>query len=173
MIHTGITDINEVKELCNIATDISGLEQGSLSTLTRKEPYAIARQVVANICLNEGIHFVTIAKVLNRDRSNIYHYQKKHDTNFKSWEVYRRLFTKIFNAYKENKRQQKTFIKEQDLRSYLFSNGVRSTSGEVYIIVKSGLLKTSINTSYKDFSNQLEKIRIALLDYQYKLDVQI
>ncbi len=53
----------------------------------------------------------------------------------------------------------------------MFKNKVRLS--EVFIIVKSGVLKSSINTSYKDFSNQLEKIRIALLDYQYSLDVQI
>jgi len=173
MIKQGITDTTEVKELCDIATNIVGLEQGSLTSLTRKEPYAIARQVVANICLSQGIHFVTIAKVLNRDRSNIYHYQKNHKSNFNSWLKYRRLFTKVYNAYKENKKEQKTFINKQDLRSYLLNNGVSTSEGEVFIVVKSGLLKTIIRTSYKDFSNQLENIRIALFDYQYKLDVQL
>ena len=173
MIRQGITDTTEVKELCDIATNIVGLEQGSLTSLTRKEPYAIARQVVANICLSQGIHFVTIAKVLNRDRSNIYHYQKNHKSNFNSWLNYRRLFTKVYNAYKENKKEQKTFINKQDLRSYLLNNGVSTSEGEVFIVVKSGLLKTIIRTSYKDFSNQLENIRIALFDYQYKLDVQL
>ena len=173
MITEGITDIKEVKELCDIATEIVGLEQGSLSSKSRKEPYALARPVVANICLNKGIHFVTISKVLNRDRSSIYHYQKKHAYNFKSWLQYRSLFTKVFNTYKESKKEQKTFLTKQDLRSHLLSNGVNTSNGEVYIIVKSGVLKTSIRTSYKDFSNQLEKIRIALLDYQYNLDVQL
>ena len=155
MILEGITDTKEVKDLCNIATEIVGLEQGSLTSKSRKEPYALARQVVANICLKNGIHFVTIAKVLNRDRSNIYHYQKKHADNFKLWAQYRNLLTK------------------QDLRNHLLSNGVKTSTGEVFIIVKSGVLKTSIRTSYKDFSNQLEKIRIALLDYRFSLDVQI
>ena len=70
------------------------------------------------------------------------------------------------------KKEQKTFLTKQDLRTHLFRNGVNTSEGDVYIIVKSGLLKTSIRTSYKDFSNQLEKIRIALIDYQYKIDVQ-
>ena len=173
MIRQGITDTTEVKELCDIATNIVGLEQGSLASFTRKEPYTLARQVVANICLHQGIHFVTIAKVLNRDRSNIYHYQKNHTGNFKTWIEYRRLFTKAYNTYKDNKKEQKTFLSEQDLRTYLLSNGVSTSEGEVFIVVKSGLLKTIITTSYKDFSNQLENIRIALFDYQYKLDVQL
>ena len=173
MIRQGITDTTEVKELCDIATNIVGLEQGSLASFTRKEPYVLARQVVANICLNQGIHFVTIAKVLNRDRSNINHYQKNHTGNFKTWLEYRRLFTKVYNAYKEDKKEQKTFLSEQDLRSYLLNNGVSISDGEVFIVVKSGLLKTVITTSYKDFSNQLENIRIALFEYKYKLDVQI
>jgi len=173
MIRQGITDTTEVKELCDIATDIVGLEQGSLASLTRREPYALARQVVANICLSQGIHFVTIAKVLNRDRSNIYHYQKNHTGNFKTWLEYRRLFTKVYNTYKEDKKEQKTFIDNQDLRSHLLSNGVSTSDGEVFIVVKSGVLKTVITTSYKDFSNQLENIRIALFDYRYKLDVQL
>ena len=160
MIVEGITDKQEVKELCDIATNIVGLEQGSLISKSRKEPYALARQVVANICLDKGIHFVTIAKVLNRDRTNIYHYQKKHEDHFKSWVQYRNLFTKVFNTYK------------QDLRTHLLRNGVNTTEGNIYIIVKSGLLKTSIRTSYKDFSNTLESIRIALKNYEYKIDVQ-
>ena len=52
MNNIGITDIVEVNQLCDIATEIVGLEQGSLTTLSRKEPYAIARQVVANISLS-------------------------------------------------------------------------------------------------------------------------
>lgn len=173
MNNIGITDIVEVNQLCDIATEIVGLEQGSLTSLTRKEPYSIARQVVANISLSQGIHFVTIAKGLNRKRSNIYHYQKRHNVNFKSWVQYRNIFTKVFNAYKESKKEQKTFINKQDLRSFLLRNGVNTSEGEVFIVVKSGLLKTVIKTSYKDFSNQLENIRLALLGYQYKLDVQV
>ena len=172
MIVEGITDKQEVKELCDIATNIVGLEQGSLISKSRKEPYALARQVVANICLNKGIHFVTIAKVLNRDRTNIYHYQRKHENNFKTWVQYRTLFTKVFNTYKESKKEQKTFLTKQDLRTHLLRNGVNTSEGNIYIIVKSGLLKTSIRTSYKDFSNTLESIRIALKNYEYKIDVQ-
>ena len=173
MIKEGITDKKEVKELCDIATNIVGLEQGYLISQSRKQPYTLARQVVSNICLHNGLHFETIAKVLNRDRTSIYHYKRKHQHNFKTWSQYRTLFTKVFNTYKESKKEQKTFLTNQDLRSHLLSNGVKTSIGEVFIIVKSGVLKTSINTSYKDFSNQLEKIRIALLDYQYSLDVQI
>ena len=106
---TTITDVVEVKQLCDIATEIVGLEQGSLASLTRKEPYALARHVVANISLSQGIHFVTIAKALNRDRTAVYHYQRKHNINFKSWVQYRNIFTKVFNAYKESKKEQKTF----------------------------------------------------------------
>jgi len=172
MIKEGITDKKEVKELCDIATNIVGLEQGSLISKSRKQPYTLARQVVSNICLHNGLHFETIAKVLNRDRTSIYHYQRKHENNFKTWVQYRTLFTKVFNTYKESKKEQKTFLTNQDLRTHLFRNGVNTSEGNIYIIVKSGLLKTSIKTSYKDFSNQLEKIRIALIDYQYKIDVQ-
>ena len=103
----------------------------------------------------------------------MYHYQKNHTINFNTWLKYRRLFTKVYNAYKDSKEEQKTFVSEQDLRSYLLNNGVSISDGEVYIVVKSGLLKTIITTSYKDFSNQLENIRIALFDYKYKLDVQL
>ena len=172
MIKEGITDKKEVKELCDIATNIVGLEKGSLISKSRKEPYTLARSVVSNICLHNGLHFETIAKVLNRDRTSIYHYKKRHEHNFKTWVQYRTLFTKVFNTYKESKKEQKTFLNNQDLRTHLFRNGVNTSEGNIYIIVKSALLKTSIRTSYKDFSNTLENIRIALIDYQYKIDVQ-
>ena len=152
MIKEGITDKKEVKELCDIATNFVGLKQGSLITKSR--------------------HFETIAKVLNRDRTSIYHYKKRHEHNFKTWSQYRTLFTKVFNTYKESKKEQKTFLNNQDLRTHLFRNGVNTSEGNIYIIVKSALLKTSIRTSYKDFSNQLEKVRIALIEYQYKIEVQ-
>tara|TARA_R100001463_G_scaffold41227_1_gene87033 strand:+ start:998 stop:1519 length:522 start_codon:yes stop_codon:yes gene_type:complete len=173
MIKEGITDKHEVQEICDIATEITGLINGSLSCKTRTEPYAIARQVVANICLNLGIHYETIAKVLNRHRTNIYHYEKKHDNNFKLWPPYRRTFTKVYNEYKERKGKQKVFINNQDLRSHLLNNNVETKKGEIFIVIKCGMCKTIINTSYISFSETLENIRLALIDYKYKLDVQL
>ena len=82
------TDEQEVKDICHIATQICGLERGSLAYKTRKLQYTLPRSIVSNIArIDKGIHYNIIAKVLNRDRCSIYHYEKNHNDNYKRFMI--------------------------------------------------------------------------------------
>jgi len=58
------------------------------------------------------------------------------------------------------------------MKEYLLKNGVKENAkAEAKILVKSGEVEIIINTSYFDFSNQLENIKFALTDYKYAIRI--
>jgi hypothetical protein len=58
------------------------------------------------------------------------------------------------------------------MKSYLLKNEVVETlNPEVILEVKSGQVKCKIKTSYFDFSNQLEIIKLALKNYHYTIKI--
>ena len=58
------------------------------------------------------------------------------------------------------------------MKKYLLSNGVfENSKQEAQILVKSGDVSVIINTSYFDFSNQLENIKLALQNYKYEIEI--
>ena len=175
MKQISLTDLDEVKDLCDLTTSVSGLRKGSLSCLSRKSEFTLARMVVANIARREkAIHYNAIAKVMNRDRSNIYHYENKHSDYYEGWREYRELFNRVYNMYNDLRGSKRFFKDKEDLRNYLRMKGVKDAEiPTVRIIVNSGVFEFIANTDYKNFSNQLEFIRLALKNYDYKLEVKL
>ena len=58
------------------------------------------------------------------------------------------------------------------MKSYLLKNGVKETlDSDVLLEVKSGQVKCKIKTSYFDFSNQLENVKLALKNYHYSIKI--
>ena len=85
--------------ICNLTTSVLGLRKGSLSYKSRVQPLQIARMVAGVIARKEeGIHRKTIAEVLKRDRTLVYHYEKQHVNNY-GWEKYREAYNKVYLAY--------------------------------------------------------------------------
>ena len=65
-------------------------------------------------------------------------------------------------------------MKDADLKSFLLSSGItESVKHQVYINIICSKSKTTIITDYRSFSDQLELIRLALTDYDYKLDIKL
>lgn len=133
----------------------------------------IPRSVVAVIArLEDDTHRTTIGKVLHRDRSLIYHYEKSHDDNYVSWPAYRNTFNTIYSAYTDLLSAKKEFFDLQHLKSHLRENNVfASHKHQTTITVKTGKLETNVKVSYRDFYNQLENIKLALQDYKYTIKV--
>ena len=163
-----ITQEQDVMDIAEIATNVCGLERGSLSEKSRALKFTLPRTVVSNIArIDKGIHFDIIAKVLNRDRCSIYHYQKIHKENYRTWPDYRILFNNIYESYTMMRDTKKQFLDVQDLRAHLIRSGVVfSDKPDVFIDVSTGVFTTSINTDYKNLSNNMEIIRIAMQGYQ-------
>ena len=168
-----MTEELNFKILCNLTTHIMGLPKGSLALRSRKRPLQVARSIAGYIArTEEDIHREVIAKVLNRDRCITYHYERKHKKNFKHCIIYRKAFEKIWKAYKDIDSSKNVFVDSDFMKSYLLQNGVsEKLDSDVLLEIKSGEIMCIIKTTYFDFSNQLENIKIALENYHYTIKI--
>ena len=158
--------------ICNLTTSVMGLPKGSLADKSRKQHLQIPRMVASVIGrIEEGISHAIIAEVINRHRASIYHYEKCHQGNY-TWEKYRDIFNLVYMTYKQIEQSKKVFIDKYYMKEFLLKNGVKeSPKLEAQIMIKSGEVDIVINTSYMDFSNQLENIKFALKEYKYEMQI--
>lgn len=159
--------------ICNLTTSVLGLRKGSLSYKSRKQKLQVGRSVASIIArIEEKTHRTIIAEILNRDRTLIYHYEKMHQGNYASWSKYREAFNKVYMAYRQLENAKKVFIDKYYMKEYLLKNGVKENDkAEVMIAIKSEDVTAVIQTSYMDFSNQLENIKFALKEYKYEMQI--
>ena len=170
--HSKMTTEDNFKDLCNLTTSVLGLPKGSLGEKTRKQDVQIARTIASVIArTEEDIHQTVIAKVINRDRSLIYHYEKMHRSNYATWGKYRDVFNKVYTAYKDISSSKMTFIDAEFLKRHLLKNGVKESKPQVLLEVTSGETFCIIKTSYFDFSNQLENVKLAMANYNYSAKI--
>ena len=164
----------QFKNLCNLATDLVGLPEGSLSVKSRKQMYQIPRAIVSVIArLEDKTHHDIISKLLGRHRTLIYHYEKSHKANFRSFPKYRELYSKILNAYVDTKGEQKQFLSQSSYEQYLQENSIYSSETyQVKVNLKVQKFSIDLKFSHKDFYNQMELIKLALKDYNYELKVR-
>ena len=169
-----MTEEYNFKCICSLTTRVLGFPDGSLSTKNRKRPLQAARAVASYIArTEEGIHRAIIGKVLNRDRSNIYHYERTHKKYFATCLVYRNTFDKVYKAYLDIDGTKAIFLDKDIMKSFLLKKGIKETlNPEVLLEVKSGQVSCIIKTNYFDFSNQLEKVKFALSNYHYTVKIK-
>ena len=169
-----MTAEDNFKNLCNLTTRVLGLPDGSLALRSRKRPLQVARAIAGYIGrTEEDIHRTIIGKVLNRDRSLIYHYELRHKSLYKTCPIYRDTFNKIYAAYKNVGGTKEFFLDKDFMKSYLLKNGVKETlESNVLLEVTSGQVKCIIKTSYFDFSNQLENVKLALENYHFTVKIK-
>ena len=168
-----MTEEDNFKTLCNLTTKVMGLPDGSLASKSRRSELQIPRSVASVIAMMEDdIHPIIIAKVIKRDRCSVYHYQNTHKSNYANKEKYRNIFNKIYKSYKDLEGTKDFFLDGDYMRIYLLKKGVSSDSnGDVSLEVKSGQVKCIIKTSYFDFSNQLENVKLALKNYHFTVKI--
>ena len=168
-----MTEKYNFKILCDLTTSVLGLPKGSLAFKSRKRPLQVARAIAGYIGrTEENIHRTIIGKVLNRDRSLIYYYEHTHKGNYATCVVYRNAFNKVYKAYKDIGGTKDIFVDRDFMKSYLLQNGVKETlNHEVLLEVKSGQAICNIKTSYLDFSNQLENVKLALKNYHFSVKI--
>ena len=171
--HFKMTEEYNFKCICSLTTRVLGFPDGSLSTKSRKRPLQAARVVASYIArTEEDIHRTIIGKVLNRDRSVIYHYEKTHKKFFSTSLVYRNIFNKVYKAYIDIDGTKEIFTDKDFMKSYLLNKGVsEKLNSDVKLKIKSGRVSCTIKTSYFDFSNQLENVKLALKNYHYTVKI--
>ena len=168
-----MTAEDNFKSLCRITTDVLGLPIGSLSLKSRSSKLQIPRSVASVIAIMEDdIHPLIIAKVIKRDRCSVYHYRDTHKHNYANKEKYRNIFNKVYKFYKNLEGAKDFFLDGKYMKSYLLKNGVKeAVNSNVLLKVKSDKVECVIKTSYFDFSNQLENVKLALKNYHYTVNI--
>ena len=168
-----MTAEDNFKNLCNLTTRVLGLPDGSLASKSKRRELQIPRSVASVIAIMEDdTHPVIIAKVIKRDRCSVYHYQNTHKSNYANKEKYRNIFNKIYKSYKDLEGTKDFFLDGDYMMVYLLKNGVSmSYSGDVSLEIKSGQVKCILKTSYFDFSNQLENVKLALKNYHFTVKI--
>ena len=171
--HSKMTLEDNFKNLCNLTTSLLGLRKGSLAYKSRKQDLQVARSIASVIARIEyEVPHSTIAKVINRNRTLIYHYEKNHKHNYATFPKYRDTFNKVFNAFTTIEDSKKSFFDLQQLKNYLRKNDVfNSEKHQVIIRIKSGKVGTDIKVSYRDFYNQLENVKLALQNFKYEIEI--
>ena len=138
--HSNMTDETNFKSICLLATRVMGLPTGSLVYKNRTRNIQAARASAGYIGLTEeNISREVIAKVLNRDRTATYHYERTHKKNFQRCSVYRDTFTKIYKEYMNVGDGKDIFINKRQMKNYLLQNKVtESENSDVKLEIKSG-----------------------------------
>jgi len=168
-----MTAEDNFKNLCSLTTRVLGLPDGSLASKTRRSELQIPRSVASVIAMMvDDIHPLVIAKVIKRDRCSVYHYRNTHKANYANKEKYRNVFNKIYRSYKDLDGTKDFFLDKDFMKSYLLKHGVKETlESNVLLEVHSGQVKCIIKTSYFDFSNQLENVKLALKNYHFTVKI--
>tara|TARA_R110001583_G_scaffold101837_1_gene248345 strand:+ start:518 stop:1045 length:528 start_codon:yes stop_codon:yes gene_type:complete len=171
--HFNMIAEDNFKTLCNLTTSLVGLRKGSLSCKSRKQEFQIPRSVVSVISrMIDETHPNVIAKVLKRDRVSVYHYERTHSSNYKSFPKYRKVFNQVYNAYSNLQGAKRTFADLGHLKNHLKDHGIiNSDKHQTTLRIKSGRIGIDIKVSYKDFYNQLENCKFALTDCNYNLEI--
>ena len=172
-----VTDVDEVEKMVIIAEKLCDLPPQSLSRKIRTNNILLPRMVVSNIARYErGIHYDTIAEVLDHDRCSIYYYENTHEQNYQYWSDYRDLFNEVVTAISEHKKTKNVDIKNNvELKDYILKSGniTENKTGKVFIAIKVNDLHTDIQTNYRDFSNTLNKVQYCLNEYDAKIDIRL
>ena len=170
-----MTDKYNFRVICNLTEKVLEIPKGLMQDKSRKRPLIIARQIASVIGRKEAnVHREIIGSMLNRDRTLINYYEHQHEGNYKNWELYRESYNKVYKAYKDVEGKKDIFIKGVDIKSYLLKNNITEApigKDEITIRVKSGESSTLIKSTYFDFANQLENIKLALKNYHYSIDI--
>ena len=81
-------------------------------------------------------------------------------------------FEKIYKAYKDIDGAKDIFVDSDFMKSHLLQKGVTEVlNPDVLLEVKSGDVKCVIKTSYFEFSNQLEIVKLAMKNYHYSIKI--
>tara|TARA_R100000742_G_C4269412_1_gene87898 strand:+ start:681 stop:1196 length:516 start_codon:yes stop_codon:yes gene_type:complete len=168
-----MTDREKFETICDLTTQIVGLQKGSLAYKTRKQEVLVPRMVASNIAiLTKDIHVTIIADIIKKDRTSVMHYRDTHKQNYASFPFYRNTFNKVYNAFNELEKVKLVFSEKEEMIRHLLDAGVKIIAKpQVRIKVTSGKYKYLVPTNYLDFSKNIDIIKDSLRKYDYSIDI--
>ncbi len=170
-----MTDREKFEKICDLTTDIVGLQQGALKLEKRKQEFVYSRMIASFIGIkNIKIHPDIIADVIKKDRTSILYYYKMHKHNYSSSKKYRDAFNKVYAAFDKSKNIKFVFADRDEICKCLIDAGVKiSTNPDVKLKIKSGKEAYKLPTTYLQIDNNTKIIEKALKEYDYSVDIII
>tara|TARA_Y100001963_G_C6534682_1_gene332735 strand:- start:58 stop:573 length:516 start_codon:yes stop_codon:yes gene_type:complete len=168
-----MTDREKFETICDLTTQIVGLQKGSLAYKTRKQEVLVPRMVASVIgIITKDIHPTIIADIIKKDRTSVLHYINSHKYNYASFPFYRNTFNKVYNAFNELEKVKLVFSEKEEMIRHLLDAGVKIIAKpQVKIKVTSGKYKYLVPTNYLDFSKNIDIIKDSLRKYDYSIDI--
>jgi|TARA_R110000824_G_scaffold272287_2_gene460793 hypothetical protein len=166
-----LADSKQVKHIVNKASKVFNIPLNALLSKSRKKDLNIARMCIANIAMEEHqIHKDLIADGLVRDRCSIYYYEKQHKSQYSNWAEYRNKFNLLHSSlfYGSKPKLNKT-----EIMRILKENKMKSSRGQVSILITSGAGTYDFKTNYADMCEATDKIREIFSDHEVHIDIMI
>jgi len=168
-----MTDREKFEHICDLTTEIVGLQQGSLAFNTRKQEVLIPRMVASVIgIISKDIHPTTIADIIKKERTSVLHYKNSHKSNYASFPYYRNIFNKVYDAYTESEKIKVVFPNRHELCKCLIDAGIKiAAKPQVKIKITSGNAKYMLPTTYLEFSKNIDIIKNAFREVDYSTEI--
>lgn len=168
-----MTDREQFELICDLTTEMVGLQQGSLAFNTRKQEVLIPRMVASVIgIMAKDIHVTVIADIIKKDRTSVLHYKNSHKSNYASFPYYRNIFNKVYNAYTESEKIKIVLSSRDEICRLLIDAGIKiSAKPQVKIKITSGKAKYMLPTTYLEFSNNINIIKHAFREVDYSTEI--
>ena len=166
-----IFNFEQIQELTEKVLDVKKVViPGKCRSMESVLPRAVCCMIARN---EEGIKHSTIAKIINKNRATVYYYERKHARYMKFWGAYKRAYNKVLNEYNSINDFKIIFNNKHKFVEHLTLNKILSSdSNEITIHLYCGKIYVNINTTYLEFSNTFDKIKLALKDYNFKYKIK-
>ena len=159
-----------MKRICSITSDVCNTDVKDFTSNSRKQPYIVMRVATANIALiEENINYKTIAKHINRDRTNIYHYKKYHHTYFYTWRLYRDTYNKVLTEYRDkldyglSYSEFKIKLKTLDIK--------KVDNEEIQLNIETKRFEHSLQTDLNNLIDTIKKLKKILINYEHNINI--
>jgi len=168
-----MTDREKFETICDLTTQIVGLQQGSLAYKTRKQEVLVPRMVATVIgIMTKDIHPTIIAEIIKKDRTSVLHYMSCHKSNYASFPYYRNTFNKVYNAFTEAEKIKVVLSSRDEICRLLIDAGIKiSAKPQVKIKITSGKANYTLPTTYLEFSKNIDIIKQSLTEVDYSTEI--
>lgn len=162
-------DLKVMDDLTVLTAALINVDKVALLGACRRRNLIAGRMALANFLNFElKYHYTEIATGLNRDRTNIYHYEAKHRDNYKFWREYRELYDSLKASYvgvDNAKMSNEQMVKMMDEAGI-----ISDTTGSFLISFKIGYTEAHIYTHNLDLS--LKQLKDLFKSYNYIFNVE-
>ena len=163
-------DDRMMQRLCNITSEVCNTKVEDFTSNSRKQSYNAIRMAIANIALIEAnINYRTIAKHINRDRTNIYHYKNMHHQYYYTWRLYRDTYNKILTEYRDVAEYGMSL---SEFKLKLKMSDIKKVDNEqIKLNVETKRFEHSLQTDLNNLIDTILKLKKILINYEHNINI--